>query len=71
MQRPMERYRILNVWKMLKGHIPNCGLEFTSEAERRGTELIIPNLNKSSQREQSFQGSLQFNPKVPKTDGWN
>ena len=67
MQRRMERYRILYVWKILKGHVPNCGLEFTDESNRRGTEVIIPFLKKSSKREQSFQvhGGKLFNS-IPK-----
>ena len=44
--------------------VPNCGLEFTSEESRRGTEVIIPNLKGTNKRrDQSFQvhGGQLFN----------
>ena len=40
----LERYLILNAWKIHKRIVPNCGLEFTNEETRRGTEVITPNL---------------------------
>ena len=48
-------------------NVPNCGLEFTDESKRRGTEVIIPFLKKCSKREQSFQvyGGKLFNS-IPK-----
>ena len=48
---------ILYAWKILKGLVPNFGLEFSSEEIRRGTEVIIPKLKEKlrSTREQSFQ----------------
>ena len=56
---------ILYAWKILKGLVPNFGLEFSSEEIRRGTEVIIPKLKEKlrSTREQSFQihGGKLFN----------
>ena len=66
-ERRLERYRIIYVWKILRGIVPNCGLEFTGKDTRRGIEVMIPNLNKKSIREQSFQvhGGKLFNS-IPK-----
>ena len=70
-QRRMERYRIIYAWKILEGLAPNCGLEFQS-SERRGRELIVPQLNGrtaiKSLRSQSFQvNSPQLFNALPKS----
>ena len=59
-ERRMERYRALYVWKILEGLVPNCGLEQTL-SERRGREVLIPEL-KGSQRVKSLrENTLQVN----------
>ena len=35
-QRRAERYKILYIWKILEGLVPNCGVEESNESERRG-----------------------------------
>ena len=65
-QRRLERYRILYIWKILEGQVPNCGL-VTKFSERRGREVHIPPLKGAQSvrklREQSFQvnGPSLFN----------
>ena len=43
-QRRLERYRIIYLWKILKGIVPNFGLKWDKN-ERRGTHIIIPKSN--------------------------
>ena len=70
-QRRMERYQIIYAWKILEGLAPNCGLTVQS-SERRGRELLVPQLKGrtavKSLRSQSFQvnGPQLFNA-VPKS----
>ena len=67
-QRRLERYRILYVWKILEGKVPNCGLN-VNQCERKGRLCVIPGLVKTSKksvqtlREDSFQvnGPRLFN----------
>ena len=40
-QRRLERYRVIYLWKILKGLVPNFGIEWDT-TERRGTYIIIP-----------------------------
>ena len=68
-KRRMERYRILYMWKILKGLVPNCGVQLSPYNERRGRSVAVPNLNRNGRkyiqtlREQSFQinGARLFN----------
>ena len=59
MQRRLERYRIIYIWKIMEGLVPNCGLNWSSSEERRGRLCEVPKLrgNKEVQkcRRQSFQ----------------
>ena len=67
-QRRLERYRIIYVWKVLEGMVPNCGIE-SEDKGRLGRSCILPNLKKNSSvkiqtlRENSFQvhGPKLFN----------
>ena len=57
-QRRMERYRIIYVWKVLEGLVPNCGLESETKL-RLGRTCSIPTLTNTGKirtlRENSFQ----------------
>lgn len=72
-ERRMERYRILYVWKIIEGFVPNCGVEIANVNARLGRKIKIPNLKKNGRmsvqtlREQSFQinGARLFNS-IPK-----
>ena len=70
-ERRLERYRIIYVWKILRGLVPNCGLEFSERETRRGVECLIPPIQGNSKvkslREQSFKvhGGRLFNS-IPK-----
>ena len=46
-QRRLERYRIIYVWKILEGLVPNCGVE-TNYHERLGRMCQIPELKKKA-----------------------
>ena len=66
-ERRLERYRIIYVWKILEGFVPNCGIE-TITNERLGRFCKLPPLKKcptkvSKLRENSFQikGPQLFN----------
>ena len=73
-ERRMERYRILYVWKMLAGVVPNCGVELAQPNERLGQKCKVPKLVQNGRqaiqtlREQGFQvnGVRLFNS-LPKT----
>ena len=39
-QRRHERYRLIYIWKVVNGLVPNCGLNWASS--RYGTKIIIP-----------------------------
>ena len=68
-ERRMERYRIIYVWKILKGVVPNCGVKLAPDNERLGRKVSIPSLQRNGRkaihtlREQSFQinGARLFN----------
>ena len=65
-ERRAERYKALYIWKILEGIVPNCGIE-TTNSERRGREIKVPDLKGSSRvktlRENGFQvsGARIFN----------
>ena len=42
-QRRFERYRLIYIWKVISGKVPNYGLKF-SHNERRGLMVDIPTL---------------------------
>ena len=60
-ERRMERYRILYVWKILAGVVPNCGVELAQPNERLGRKCKVPKLVQNGRqamqtlREQGFQ----------------
>ena len=70
LQRMLERYRVLYVWKTLEGLVPNCGVTEGSTRETRlGRKCKIPSINMGSTaavktiKEQTFQvnGPQLFN----------
>ena len=68
-ERRMERYRILYMWKVLEGIVPNCGVDLAPHNERLGRKVNIPGLKRNGRRavqtmrEKSFQinGARLFN----------
>ena len=68
-ERRMERYRIIYIWKILKGLVPNCGVQLSLDNERLGRKVLIPSLKRNGRkaiqtlREQCFQinGARLFN----------
>ena len=65
-QRRLEHYRIIYIWKILEGLVPNCGLESYTN-ERLGRLCILPKIKNCSRciqtlRENSFKihGSKLF-----------
>ena len=69
LQRRLERYRIIYIWKTLEGLVPNCGISVSQEIGRHGRKCHIPSINKKAKlsvktlREQTFQvhGPQLFN----------
>ena len=69
LQRRLERYRVLYIWKILEGLSPNCGIQLKMEGGRLGRICSVPNRNNNaktlvqSMREQTFQvnGPKLFN----------
>ena len=66
-ERRMERYKIIYIWKILEGRVPNCGIT-AAHNDRKGRLCTIPTLKKCNQsiqtlRENSFQvvGPKLFN----------
>ena len=61
-QRRMERYRILYVWKVLQGLVPNPGIEELTANENRGRRCIVP-FTRDKKRLESFNviGPKLFN----------
>ena len=65
----MERYRIIYIWKILEGQVPNCGVELATLNVRLGRKCQIPALKKNGRqavqtlREQTLQinGARLFN----------
>ena len=70
-QRRLERYRIIYIWKILEGKVPNCGIK-SNKNIHRGRMCNLPPISKharqvvKSLREQTLQvhGSKLFN-KLP------
>ena len=68
-ERRMERYRILYMWKVLEGFVPNCGVNLAQHNERLGRKVNIPGLKPNGRqavqtmRENRFQinGARLFN----------
>ena len=60
-QRRLDRYKIIYIWKIMQGLVPNCGLRWTTEEQRRGRICEVPKLKGSTEiqklRKQSFQMS--------------
>ena len=46
-EQTFERYRIIYVWKILQGFVPNFGISFT-ENERTGKKVVIPQIKKTN-----------------------
>ena len=44
-QRRLERYRILYVWKILEGKAPNCGVTASNFEDRQGRKCFVPSRN--------------------------
>ena len=73
LQRRSERYKILYLWKIKMGLVPNCNITWSNRDSRKGTKIIIPKyqgtclryktLNESSLR---VEGAWLFNC-LPKT----
>jgi hypothetical protein len=69
LQRRLERYRILYIWKIIEGKVPNCGVYVRIEDGRLGRMCQVPTINKNApqsvqtMREQTFQvnGPKLFN----------
>lgn len=69
MQRRMERYRLVYVWKMMEGKVPSLGLSWTQHSDRRGRMINIPSHQKNGikaiQTKQdksfSFHATMLFN----------
>ena len=67
-QRRLERYRIIYMWKVLEGSVPNCGVEVKEEG-RTGRRVNLPKIETKAAadvkalREQTFQvnGAQLFN----------
>ena len=61
-QRRMERYRILYVWKVLQGLVPNPGIKELTANENRGRRCIVP-FTRDKKRLESFNiiGPKLFN----------
>ena len=61
LQRRLERYRILYIWKIIEGKVPNCGVHIRMEDGRLGRMCQVPIINKNApqsvqtMREQTFQ----------------
>ena len=60
-QRRLERYKLIYIWKIMEGLVPNCGLKWTATEERRGRLCEVSKLKGSADvqklRRQSFQMS--------------
>ena len=68
-KRRMEGYRILYMWIVLEGFVPNCGVNLAQHNERLGRKVNIPGLKPNGRqavqtmRKNSFQinGARLFN----------
>ena len=47
-QRRLERYKLIYIWKIMQGSVPNCGLNWTKTEERRGRMCEVPKLKGGS-----------------------
>ena len=58
-QRRIERYRIMYIWKILNNEVPNCGIEISADRDSRlGQMCAVPSRSHSSAaklREATFQ----------------
>merc|ERR1711963_766243 len=70
-QRRMERYKIINIRKIMNDLVPNCGIEWSEAGERRGRLCQIPNewaqiMERSAQKckelENKQSGRIQRSP---------
>ena len=69
LQRRLEKYHNLYVWKILEHQVPNCGIQVKLGEGRLGRMCMVPAINKHAQqavqtmREQTFQvnGPRLFN----------
>ena len=64
LQRRQERYRVIYVWKVLEGLVPNCGINVIPNSENTRLGRRFPILSASSKlRTQTFQdhGPKLFN----------
>ena len=48
LQRRLERYRIIYIWKILEGRAPNCGVSGSGLENRQGRKCTVPRLNTQS-----------------------
>ena len=68
-QRRLERYRILYMWRVLEGVTPNCGIEVKADDGRQGRRCKVPSIATKARtsvkalRDQTFQvnGPQLFN----------
>ena len=53
LERRRERYRIIYVWRVLEGHVPNIGNNriVSQDHERRGRECVPPRVKSSADRQ--------------------
>ena len=58
-ERRMERYRVIYIWKILEGISPNCGIK-ESKSERRGREILVPNVKGKGKFQTLREGSFQI-----------
>ena len=49
-QRRLEKYRIIYIWKIMEGFVPNCGLKWSNSEERRGRICEVPRGSKEIQK---------------------
>ena len=60
-QRRLERYQMIYIWKMMEDKVPNCGVAWSSDSERKGRMCAVPALrgrdSVKTLRTQSFQVS--------------
>jgi len=66
-ERRLERYKIIYIWKIIEGKVPNCGVK-TQDLPRHGRLCVVPPIKQCTNRvktlrENSFQiqGPILFN----------
>ena len=57
-QRRLERYKIINTWKVLEQLAPNCGINKV-ENERTGRKCMLPKLSCPTRVKTMREGSFQ------------